>query len=87
MKPRYAAILAGNVLILAFLIYVVFVLRSRYYLVIAAPEKTVVQLGPFDSQNSCENVRRGMPGMIVGERLDEKERDRILKFMACVPSR
>jgi hypothetical protein len=87
MKPRYAAILAGNVLILAFLIYIVFVSRSQYYLVIAAPEKTIVQLGPFYAAYTCENIRRGMPELIAGERLDEKERGRTLKFMACVPSR
>ena len=90
MKPRYAAILAvlaANVFLFAVLIYVFYVLRPRYYLVIVLPEKTVVQLGPFATQTSCENVRHGMPEMIMGGSLDEKERGRISKFMACVPSR
>jgi len=87
MSPRYAAILAGNAFILAFLIYLVFVSRSQYYLVIAVPEKTIVQLGPFYAAYTCENVRRGMPDLTAGGHLDEKDRADILKFMACVPSR
>jgi hypothetical protein len=87
MKPRYAAVLAANVLVLIILIYIFYVLRARYYLVIVLPQKTVVQLGPFSTQYSCENARRGLPDMTVGGRLDEKERGEILKFMACVPSR
>ena len=85
MKPRYAVVLAGNVLFLVILIYFFFVLRARYCLVIAVPQKTVVQLGPFEAQYSCENARRGMPDMIAGKRLDEKDRGELLKFMACVP--
>ena len=86
MKPRYAAVLAVNVLVLAILIYIFFVLRARYYLVISMPEKTVVQLGPFDAQYSCENARRGLPDRMVGAHLDEKNRGELLKFMACVPA-
>ena len=86
MKPRYAVVLAGNILVLVILIYIFFVLKARYYLVIAVPQKTVVQLGPFDAQYSCENARRGMPDMIVGKRLDEKDKGELLKFLACVPA-
>jgi hypothetical protein len=85
MNPRYAVVLAGNILFLVILIYFFFVLRARYYLVIAVPQKTVVQLGPFEAQYSCENARRGIPDMIAGERLGEKDRGELLKFMACVP--
>ena len=87
MNPRYAAALAANVLFLAILIFFFFVLRAQYYLVIGLSQKTVVQLGPFDAQYSCENVRRGMPDIIVGRHLDAKDRSEMLKFMACVPSR
>ena len=87
MKPRYAAVLAANILVLGILIYVFYVLRSRYYLIIVLPQKTVVQLGPFDSQYRCEAVRSGMPELTAGGRLEEKDRGEILKFMACVPSR
>jgi hypothetical protein len=86
MKPRYAVVLAGNILFLVILIYFFFVLRARYYLVIAVPQKTVVQLGPFDAQYSCESARRGIPDMIVGKRLDEKDKGELLKFLACVPA-
>ena len=84
MKPRYAVVLAGNILVLVILIYIFFVLKARYYLVIAMPQKTVVQLGPFDAQYSCENARHGIPDMIVGKRLDEKDKSELLKFMACI---
>jgi hypothetical protein len=88
MRPRYAAVLAANLLVLGILIYVFYVLRSRYYLIVVLPPKTIVQLGPFDTKFRCEVVRSGLPELTVGGgRLEEKDRGEMLKFMACVPSR
>jgi hypothetical protein len=50
------------------------------------PQKTVVQLGPFDAQYSCENARHGIPDMIVGKRLDEKDKKRAVEIYGLHPN-
>jgi len=73
MNLRHAAALAGLVLIGAILIYA---LMPRYYLFVALPEETTVQIGPFATQTGYESARRETPDTIVGDaHLDKKDRD------------
>jgi hypothetical protein len=85
MNLRHAAALALVGLLIAIMIYA---LRPRYYLIVAFPEKPVVQLGPFATQASCDRARQQMSEILVSsEPLEKKGREEITGVMDCVSSR
>jgi hypothetical protein len=85
MNLRHAAAFVGLVLIGAILIYT---LMPRYYLIVALPDKTMVQLGPFITRTACENARREVPETIIGGRdLDAKDRAALSVFFVCLATR
>jgi hypothetical protein len=85
MTLRHTAALAGFALIGAILIYA---LMPRYYLIVAFPEKPIVQLGPFATQAGCERARQLIPGIVAGgEPLNQNGIDKLTAFLGCVSSR
>jgi hypothetical protein len=80
-------VISASVLTLAIAILIC-VLIPRYYLLVAFPEKPMVEMGPFATRAGCESARQRMPDAIVGGHLvDGKDRDALSKFMVCVSSR
>ena len=85
MKPCHVAALALVALLIAIMIYT---LRPRYYLIVAFPEKPVVQLGLFATQASCERARQQMTEILGrNEPLTKKDIDELTSLMGWVSSR
>ncbi len=70
-----ASILALAILICAFM--------PRYYLIVAFPEKPVVQIGPFATQAGCEGARHRILDALLGP-ATEKDNEGL---SLCVSSR
>ncbi len=87
MKARHAAALA--LVGLAFVgMILIYALMPRYYLIVAFPEKPIVQLGPFATQASCERARQRIPEIVVGgETLNQNGIDKLTAILGCVSSR
>lgn len=83
---KYA--IAASILVLAIAVLIC-ALMPRYYLVFAFPEKTVIQMGPFTTQSSCERAQHRIAEVFLGtsDPADEKDIKDLSTLMVCVSSR